>query len=52
MVSSDHAKSLIVARGLDPRAYPPRHPDRVWAPLRVDARHEAAHDEIETGVMR
>jgi precorrin-3B synthase len=34
-----------VARGLDPRAYPLRRPDGTEAPGRVDARHEAAHDD-------
>jgi hypothetical protein len=34
-----------VARGLDPRAYPLRRPDGVWAAGRVDARVKPAHDE-------
>jgi hypothetical protein len=25
--------------------YPPGRPDGLWAPQRVDARHEAAHDD-------
>jgi hypothetical protein len=42
------ALPCIVARGLDPRAYPRWRPDGVQAPKRVDARHKAAHDEGRT----
>jgi hypothetical protein len=30
----------VVARGLDPRAYPLRRPNSVWAPRRVDPRND------------
>jgi hypothetical protein len=36
----------LVAHGLDPRAYPFGRPIGVGAPQRVDARHEAAHDDV------
>jgi hypothetical protein len=38
-----------VVRGLVPGIYPTWRLDSVWAPLRVDACDEHAHDENEAG---
>jgi hypothetical protein len=45
MSVTQHARTTFVTRAFSARAYPSGRHDGVWAPQRVGARVEPAHDE-------